>query len=263
MAKPKGPLWWGEFSLAEGERGKWRIGALDLWAERRPLEWRIHHQTRDDPFDAAVAVEVPAGGMPTDGIALARFSMGKPGKVLNLQPVLPDRPLVSSPDSPFFVLPGEQVLLFISSPVWVRVSAKDRQLLELPIYRSSDTWFGPSTREGELCYASRTRCRTELEDLPPRPHRAVTSVHLQNRTEGSILVERLNLPVRYLSLFSAADGKLWTETLTLVTANEGETAEIQIGKGPPDHAKGARLQTGPRESPDKNLLVRALGALIG
>ncbi len=262
---PKTPTpWWGDHALEEGQTARWRIGALTLWAHRRAQEWRLAHATTNDPFDNEVAVEVPCGEpLPTQGVSIVRFGMGRTEPALRVLPVLPDRPVGSRPDPPFSVLAGEEGRLSMSSPVWVRVLAGARRLLDLPVYRPSDTWFGASTREGEVCYASWTTCRTDLADLPVRPHRAVAPVRIRNRTQEPVLVERLNMPVLYLSLYASTDGVLWTQGVTLDLAVEGGTAEIQIDKEGPRESPGAVRLADPRDDAGKNLLVRALSALIG
>ncbi len=257
-------VWWREYTLEDGQTGRWRIGALTLWAQRRIGEWRLAHGSTNDPFDDAVSVEAPcAGPIPSQGVTATRYGMKHTDGVLALEPALPDRPVVSRPDTPFYVLAGEEVRLYISAPIWVRVRAGGRKLLEVPVYRPSDTWFGPSTREGEICYDTRTSCRTELSDLPRRPHRAVAAVRIRNRTGEPVLIERLNLPVPFLSVYASPAGTLWTQGVTLEMANEGGTAELRIDKGAPSEAQGAALVSGPREDTDRNLLVRALSALIG
>lgn len=261
---PSHKTWWGEYALEPGQTGRWRIGALTLWAHRRTGEWRLAHGSSNDPFDDGVHVEVPsAEPIPSQGLTAMRYGMKRTDPTLVLEPALPDRPVVSRPDTPFYVLAGEEVRLYISAPVWVRALAGARKLLEVPVYRPSDTWFGPSTREGEVCYDSRTSCRTELADLPQRPHRAVAAVRIRNRTGESVLIERLNLPVPFLSVYASPAGTLWTQGVTLEMANEGGTAELRIDKGAPPEAEGAALVSGAREDADRNLLVRALSALIG
>ncbi|MEW6486903.1 MAG: hypothetical protein AB1578_03190 [Thermodesulfobacteriota bacterium] len=256
--------WWGEYTLEDGQTGRWRIGALTLWAQRRTGEWRLAHGSTNDPFDDAVSVEVPCReAIPSKDLTATRYGMKHTNGALALEPALPDRAVVSRPDTPFYVLAGEEVRLYISTPIWVRVGSGGRTLLEVPVYRPSDTWFGPSTREGEVCYDTRTTCRTELSEVPRRPHRAVAAVRIRNRTEKPVLIERLNLPVPFLSVYASPPGTLWTQGVTLEMVSDGGTAELRIDKGPPPEAQGAALVSGPREDADKNLLVRALSALIG
>jgi hypothetical protein len=266
MIEKHDSVWWGTFSVEEDTANCWRVGALTVWIERRREEWRISHASTDDPFETAVEITTPAEEiLPEGDVTLHRFAAKRTENGLKITPVLPDRPLVSRPDTPFHVLAGDDVLVYVSSPVWMKIEAgaPPRSLLELPIYRSSDTWFGPNTREGELCYASRTACRQDHDDLPRRPHRAVTPLRIRNRTEATLLIERLNVPVPNLSLYATSRGALWTQTVTVEIEREGGTAELRTGTKAPSEAQGATLVSGPREEQDTNIFTRALGALIG
>ena len=78
--------------------------------------------------------------------------------------------------------------IYVSSPVWIRLETATGTLLdELPTIRQSDTWHGPNTREGELCYASRTFCRTNIDALPIRQNRALSPVIIYNHENASFV----------------------------------------------------------------------------
>jgi hypothetical protein len=66
-----------------------------------------------------------------------------------------------------------------------------------------------------------------------------------------------------LSVYSAADGRLWTEAVTLERREDGDVAELQLAKGPPPEARSAKLLHGPRSKAEKGLLIRAFGGLFG
>ena len=133
--------------------------------------------------------------------------------------------------------------------------------MEFPIQRPSDTWFGPSTLEGETCYAIRTHSRLNLENLSLHPYRALTQIDIDNRAEAPLHVERLNLPVPYLSLFVNPEGILWTEAVTMTQKDDASLAEFEIQEGPPVVSGGAELLSPSRENPQKNMLIRAFGIL--
>jgi hypothetical protein len=134
-------------------------------------------------------------------------------------------------------------------------------LFELPLQRPSDTWFGSSTIEGEICYASRTFGRINLENLTGYQYRALTQVHIENKSHTPLLIERINVPVPFLSLFYAKDYLLWTETVTMVQNRETSLAEFQIQKKPPPSAVNLKLISKPRQEPQKSMLIRAFSAL--
>ena len=257
--------WWGDTTLGIGQRGVWRIGALQLYVERHPGEWLVAHWSSGDETDTSLGFEIVQDLLPLPGDAeVKRFAVGRPDTLLHLAPVLPDRPMVSLPEHPFHVLAGEEVRIFVSCPLWVSVQAgkKERPLTEIPIYRSSDTWFGPNTREGELAYASRTRCRSSLEALPRRPQRAVVPVVVRNRSEETLVIERLNLPVPHLPLYLGADGGLWTSQVQLAVHAQQGQLDMEIGKKPSEAGKGG-LVAGPRDPAGRSLFTRAIGAMIG
>jgi len=186
MAEQSG-AWWETGRFPVGTAGRWRIGPLELWIQRLEGEWRIASEQGDDPLDDALEREVPCV---IDGVldreSTERYASNSKTEVIRLAAALADRSVVTRSDKPLHVPPGEEISVFVSSPLWVRIEAGEpgKLLRELPVFRPSDTWFGPNTREGELCYASRTHHRLRLEQIPARPHRAVTSVLVRNRLRG-------------------------------------------------------------------------------
>ena len=171
--------------------------------------------------------------------------------------------MVSRPLKPVHIPPGQEITFFVSSPLWLRLELPEGNSLleEFPIRRPSDTWFGPSTQVGELCYASETNCLLSLDELPARPHRAFTPVVISNKGDDMMLLERLNLPVPYLSLYEA-DGRLWTQTVNMSREQELGLATVDMATGPPPQAKGAQPLRGPRRALEKNVLTWALSALF-
>jgi hypothetical protein len=117
--------------------------------------------------------------------------------------------------------------------------------------------------EGELCYATRTSARLTVEDLPVRPHRAISVVEIKNTAKTNLTVEKLKIPTLQMSVFAAGDGQLWTETLTLERKEEDAMASVRLGKGPPRKASGAQLVRGPRSPSERGLLIRAFSGLLG
>lgn len=265
-------LWWGSFSLAEEHAGRWRVGPGTVWIYRARHEWRIVHEQADDPLDDAAEILLPAppeAAMPSlqetpPAARVSRFSFRQTDEHLTLAPALADRAVVMRPERPLYVPEGETVTLYVSTPLWMRVEVGQpaRLLHEFPLYRPSDTWFGPSTQEGEICYAVRTTGRLKLETLPLRLHRAVTPLVVHNQAKDALLLEHVRLPVQYLSLFQAATDFLWTQTVTLDRDKDGDLATLHLGVGAPPEAPEARLIGDPRETSTANLIVRAFSTVF-
>ncbi|HKJ89479.1 MAG TPA: hypothetical protein VKA48_13380 [Gammaproteobacteria bacterium] len=257
--------WWGSFRLEAGQWGCWAVGPLDLWLRRLPSEWILAPVVDAGPEDRAAQAAVPAAGSPPlDAGRQTRFVEGETRGPVELSPGLADRPVVTRPEGTLFLLAGEEVCLYVSSPLWVRVEAGEPRglLAEMPIARPSDTWFGPSSREGELAYAARTRACTDPAALPRSPCRAVTMVRLRNETRTPMPLERLSLPAPNLSLYAGGDGRLWTEPLALTLGPDPDAVSLVMEKQPPPAVPEPRLVREPRARPERNRLVRALGSLI-
>jgi hypothetical protein len=260
---PASSAWWEPFEVPSGQQATLSLGPLVIHLHRGLDQWTLSTEQGkegDEPIRAGRTLD--EGGLSAG--QYARYVLHSPRGQLAFRPALADRPVVVRPRQPVFILPGQQITLYISTPVWIRVEAGDppRLLQEVPVMRLSDTWFGPSTREGELCYAARTHARHALDELPLRPHRAVTPVRIHNRADSHLPIEKLSLPVPLLSLFGGADGSLWTEGVNLTRTAESELASMKIDPGPPRDAAGAHLLGGPRRHPERGGLVRAFSGLF-
>jgi hypothetical protein len=237
-----------------------------LWVQRRVKEWRV--VSWSDPDHLMDGVEVREGlGLlePPPEASVTRFATSSEGEQVVLEPALADRSVVTRPELPIFAMAGDEVALYVGSPLWVRllVGSERRLLCEVPTFRPSDTWFGASTQEGELCYAARTSARLALEDVRLKPSRALTRVVVRNRGVDNIRIERLNLPVQRLTLFASSSGMLWTECVTVERRREDSLVRVQTSDSPPTEAGTLTRLTPPRHPHERNVVVRAISALLG
>jgi hypothetical protein len=274
-APPRDARWWGETALPVGGVARVVAGPLRLWARRRAHEWALVTTTGSNGHagEAERGHPVPEDDVPESG-SVHRFSFAQSPAALVLRPVLADRAVVVRPESPLWIPSGERVVLFMSTPVWVGVSVgrpsrqrvarrrgrrpersaedavEDVGLIDIPTYRLSDTWFGPSTLVGELCYSSRTAGRLALDELPTRPHRAVTPVTIENLAASSLELRRLVVPIPSLALYADTRSGLWTQGVTLSRETDSDLATARVdttpptvAHGPPERLADARLAT--------------------
>ena len=272
--------WWGTFSLDEETAGRWAIGPSTLWLYRSAHEWRIHLRPSTDPRDtdpmlnrSSVTVPLPEEDLQAlldtkdEQLQVSRYSVRQTEPQISLQPALADRPVVSRPEHPLYVPPGESVTLYLSTVLWIRIelAESDRLLQEVPSFRMSDTWFGPSTVDGEFCYATRTAGRVRLENVPRRYHRAVTPLRIRNTAKDALALERVQLPVEHLALYTTPDDRLWTQGVTMTRSEDREGAGVQVRSGPPSDAEKAKLIQEPRKTDKRGLFTStfsAVGALF-
>lgn len=257
--------WNRSFGLAEGDRRFWQVGPFRLWARVLPSELRLSFARGNDPLEATLAAE--ESGRCRDipeGAEIRRFGFRRPPSSLELVPALADRPVVVSPEEPLMLPPDEEITFFVSTPLWVKVIAGPAEsvVLDEPSHRPSDSWFGGSTMEGELCYGSRTNARMNLENLPVRPHRAVSVVRVMNGSRTELKIEKLKLPTPQMSVFMTAEGQFWTEGVTLEPNEEDQPVAVRFGQGPPTEAPEATLVAEPRSPSQRGVLTRAFASIL-
>lgn len=275
-ASPEPTLpWWNTYTLDVHHGGRWQIGPSTLWLFHGPNEWRVMHRQSGTSLDdhSTARVGIPAGEW-ADAVDadiadedIVRFSFLHDDPHVTLRPALADRSVVTRPEHALHVPSGENVTLYVSTPLWIRIELGQaaKAIHEVPSHRPSDTWFGPSTREGELCYAARTTGRLRLEDLPLRPHRAVTPLHIHNRASDTLLLERVQIPTQHLALYESPDHGLWTQAITLHREEGREGADVRIEPGPPRNLPTIGQRAEPRQVPKTNMVTstfKALGALF-
>jgi hypothetical protein len=256
--------WWGTFALPLGKVLHFRVGPCALWVERLAREVRVMHVQHQDPLDTTLGV-ASADPVPDGALEARRYAVPEAVQAIELSPGLADRPVVVRTSEPFHVLAGHDARLYLTTPAWIRIAAAEprREMIEQPCYRPSDTWFGPSTREGQLCYAGTTTARLSLNELSLRPGRAVTCVHIINESKSLLALDRISIPAPALSVFAARDHRLWTEPLEVRREPDGEIRGLTIGRGAPEQAEGAVRLSAPRQSDDPSLFARAFKALLG
>lgn len=253
-------IWWGTFDLAVGDTLTHNVGPANLVVERTHQEWRISVTRYPNSTSAHPSANNNATVEPT----VHRFALRQTHGPLRISPVTADRPVVSEPVDPLHIVPGATVTFYVSTPVWYCIEVGDPRvaLLDDFIVRSSDTWFGPSTREGDLCYASRTAGRLDIFKLPVRPERAITAVTVRNKTEAVLPLQRLSLPAPHLAMYADAKGMLWTQDITLAQIENSELAELTIKDGPPVGANAPKRLNTARERGGHSGFFRAFGAIF-
>ena len=249
--------------MGRGNARLWHIGPLALHVRCLAREWRVttrEEPTQVDRFTAlGPAAEVPA---PEDG-TVQRFATVPEDERITLRPQLADRAVVVRPDPALGLPPGHDVTFYMSMPAWVQlVSGQGTPLQGIPVTRPSDTWFGVSRMEGELCYASRTAARLGLDELPRRPGRVITEVHVRNHGTDLLQVERVQVPAPFLPVYATAQHTLWTPSITVVRKGDEPLAEVRVASGPPAHVGPTTLVASARKRGVPLMLVRALGALL-
>ncbi len=257
------PDWWGDISLDNDHVGCCRIGPLTLTIQRIGSEWQVATERDDTDPDVTEASLSLCAEHPLPACDFQRLVFTEPATRAFLSPALADRAVVSRPAHPLLLAPGEQTTLYVHAPLWLQLRARDtgKPLLDIAIAQLSDTWFGLSTREGELCYASHTRARLQLDAITVRAHRAITPVRLNNQGSDPLKLDKINLPQPYLTLYLADNG-LWTDPVELTRNAAGEMNPVHISTGVPPEAPNGEPVCAPRSVAERGGFLSSFTALF-
>jgi hypothetical protein len=241
--------WWGTYQVEDGQSRFWRIGNVVICVDRVTNEWHIASCPVGKITDLPESDNDEAKDfkIPFDKLNFKTFTFHTQAEI-ELKPVLANRPLASKLERPLYIPGGEDILLYVSSPVWVRVQTGKSKIIlhEVPTFVLSDTWFGPNTREGELCYAGHTHCSPHLKEVPSGPDRIISPMLIKNHSKELLKLENISVPLPHLSVYSDAENFLWTEQL-YVYREEASGPEVEVAKGPPKALEEINLLTSARK----------------
>jgi len=256
--------WWGEFTFELQQQRCWRIGERAIILKRLENEWNSWNLETVNENNEAIIVDDNAPCSTLEQAKFGRYLQQHTANKVQVLPLLADRSVVARPDTPLTLLAGEKSRLYVSTPIWfsVQLLPKAERLLDLPFWRPSDSWFGPSTRVGQICYAKYTAARIQLNNIEKRPHRAITPITVINNHDKPLTIERINVPVTLLHLFADAEQQLWTTEISVHRERDSDNVELNFAQHAPIEALAAVLINGPRTHTEHGTLIRSISSLF-
>lgn len=208
-----------------------RFGPLDFYVEKINSEVRVQWMTSNDWMDSSFHYELPfTGQMPTNLLTEKRFAYSHKAPELKVAPSLGELPFVVKPNTTFMILPGEKAKIYLSTPMSLRLhNLQSNQVIdEFPILHRVKTWFGESPTAGQLCFFTRIHAALFEENLPFRPHRALTHLYIENATKKPIPIGKLKIPVNYLTLYQDSRGLFVSSSLSIKISSDGQIKNLKI-----------------------------------
>ncbi|TYK64244.1 hypothetical protein [Colwellia echini] len=260
----KNNIWWGEFTFNVQQQQSWSVGERAILLKRKATEWNLWNIESDEEGDDIIVSDGSAFNL-DDKVAAGRFLEQMTTDKIKVYPLLADRTFIARPSSPLTILAGEKTQLFISTPLWFYAETFPgaKPLVDLPFWRPSDSWFGRSTIDGQLCYAKYTTAKTDIDELDLHPHRATTSIMLINNHNKALTINRINVPVNYLHLYSDSKNQLWTSRLTIEVKDDSADVELIIEKKFPSDFDALTFISKPRVLSEHGKLIRRISNLFG
>ena len=247
------PLLWNENEVDVGQTVEFELGTLHAAVTRSEQDWTLEYRYDQDRY-------VRSSSMETVRI---RSVYRETAPRLSLRPASASRNIVAMPTDTINIPASERATLFMSSPIWVQFLLHETETLlaDLPVHILSDTWFGPNTREGELCFSNESSARIYLDRLPTRPERVITPVTFVNAGADPVTIDRLNLPLPLLSIFQTTSG-FWTQEITIRREADLDEATVELSPSPPAQHPSAQLVAESRMSEDGGAITKALSMLF-
>jgi hypothetical protein len=255
--------WWGDIEFELNETKRWRIGKRQIVVQRKSSEWLIWDQATKEESDEVLHIENVPDAERIVTAPTNRYLLDKTNPRLFVAPALADRSIIVRPGSTLSVLPGENATLFVSTPLWMKCETKQNEstILDLPFWLPSDSWFGLTTMVGELCYAKYTDAKVSLENIKKRSHRAITTIRISNEHIEPLVIQRINLPAPFLSLYADDAQQIWTDTVHLTHNESHNVPSLVIKKLDKTNARLKRISDG-RKVADSNIFMRSIKSLI-
>lgn len=257
--------WWGEITIELNEAKSWRIGQRQIAVQRKETEWLIwNDETKEESHDVLTLEKID----PNDSllnIIPQRYLVQKTQQSLTVAPALANRSVIVRPSSILNILPGEKIELFVSTPLWLNFATQEgKQLIsDLPFWLPSDSWFGPSTMHGELCYAKYTDAKVALDNIEKRSHRAITTISIANEHDELLTIERISLPTPFLNLYVDPANQFWTDKICLTHHLDSDRPSFEI-RNLLNKEKNTDLTqvSGAREIASANIFMRSIKSLV-
>jgi hypothetical protein len=197
-----------------------------------------------------------------EGLTWTRYITTADDRV-EVEPVLPDRPVVVRPASPIVILPGRWGRFFFRVPLWARFTStavgRRTPMAEVPSRKLASIWFG-TIGSGELCYPIEAPLQRTVEQLELDPSFAVCEITIRNGSRERLQFERICVHVEYMRLYEAGS-RLWTNEVRVVFRGSEQISQLTFLPGPPSSAQDAIEVTDSRIPPESDLLKRSF-ALI-
>ena len=252
---------WQPATLEAGRTLHWQIGPLKIWLTHREKEWMLASQEEKGEEEALVIAEHQEA--PED-VEWRRWAGTGSNSIVQLTPVMPDRPVVIRPRNPLTFPPGAGGTFYARIPVFVRVTVgQDRALTlcDIPSVTLSNTWFGVDTTEGELCYAMRSTAPSQREEVIPRPHRAVCTLRLRNTAEEPLDFQRICLRVEHVTIYGT-EGCMWSSEVSVSYRGQADESKIRYIEEPFKSREGSLVLGEPRTPPEGGMLARSFAGLL-
>lgn len=246
---------WKKYEFAENQTLLFKGGFVEVFVKRISNGWLIKNRIPDHPDSELQVEEVNTFDNDAD---VFHFRTGK-SPVLHVVPAMPNKSVVFRNNKNIKISAGESANLFFRIPLTIQFyfqEVKDEnRLLEIPLQRLSDTWFGEPDN-GEPAFSIGSNYDIDFSEITVLPWEAVTSVEIINKTTGVFDLERLILRVEEFSLF-LKNNKLLSNHVAIEFTGADHDGSVNLTERKDLHGQKPLIIARPRTLGTRNLLRKS------
>ncbi len=246
---------WNKYTFAVNQTLTFWAGFTEIGVKRVPNGWLVKSQSTAQPTDNLMV----AGTMDlTDEQDVFHFYTGISNNLL-IVPALPDKPVVFRNNKNLKISAGESANLFFRIPLSIQLyfeEIKDEnRLVEIPLKRLSDTWFG-EIDNGEPAYSIGNTYYNSLSEIDLKYWEAVIPVEIINNTSGTLDLQRLILRVEDFNLYRN-DNYILSNYVNIEFKGQEQVESVSLSTSDNIHGDKFQIIANKRLSDSKKLLRRS------
>lgn len=220
---------WDDFLLEENISYCWRLGELELYLKFVGRDLYIGHSYSKEGGETLLGAE----SCEPSGLNRLRFVLNDDSRTIRFRPILPDRPVIVEAAEQIRILSKQKAHFFIPLPFWLRLylaGSKEQFLYEVPLFKLSNTWFGPP-ESGGLCYAYKTEFYNEPQSALS-DEVAIAPLIINNNSNSFFDLKKAVIYCNYLNIFKGEKGLVTNVETVNYFSDERVTFDLKGKKAP-------------------------------
>jgi hypothetical protein len=246
---------WNKYDFAVNQTLVFKAGFAEVFVKRIPNGWLIKCRGTAEAFTGLQTEEVDGIDDDSD---IFHFQTGK-SAALYVVPAFPDKAVVFRNNKNIKVSAGQSADLYFRIPLTIQLYfqevKEENRLLEFPLQRLSDTWFGEADN-GEPAYSIGSNYDKTFEETFAADWEAIAPVEIINNTTGLLDLQRLILRVEDFSLF-LKNKQLLSNHVSIDFKGQEHAGSVNLTLRKDIHGQKPLQIAKPRSNESRNLLRKS------
>jgi len=255
-------LLWDKYVLADGLWYYLKAGPLAVWLHRDERRYSCGSRYMGSEENSRDCLFTETSIVP-EAVPFSQVVAERASAEVFFRPALPPRPLIVNLGASVRLLPGGEMKIYVSIPLWFQVLVEgNRILFDIPSVVLPGTWFG-SLAAGRAAYSLSGAFAWKREEVFPLPNMVVCPLRIRNVARSDFLPSKVavlsdNLPV-YLKTMErgGSDETLLITPEATAEFRGNDEIDLEVSDKVPVEFGGARLLAEPRAT-GENILKKGL-----